>query len=91
MVTRARRRAAPGREESARGRDRGRLALAMPDVRIAVLEFQDDLQLLVSEVIPSAQSTDAGEQDQTERVDDRTKIAIRSLAEYMSDAMNNRK
>jgi endonuclease III len=35
-----------------------RLERAMPDVRIA-LEFQDDLQLLVS-VILSAQSTDAG-------------------------------
>jgi endonuclease-3 len=34
------------------------LAAAMPDVKIA-LEFQDDLQLLVS-VILSAQSTDAG-------------------------------
>jgi endonuclease III len=35
-----------------------RLEVAMPDVKIA-LEFQDDLQLLVS-VILSAQSTDAG-------------------------------
>ncbi len=35
-----------------------RLALAMPDVRIA-LEFRNDLELLVS-VILSAQSTDAG-------------------------------
>jgi endonuclease-3 len=59
----ARRRTAARRAPSAAARARAaevvdRLERAMPDARIA-LEFQDDLQLLVS-VILSAQSTDAG-------------------------------
>jgi endonuclease III len=58
MVTRARKRA-PAPEKRARAVEIvDRLEVAMPDVKIA-LEFQDDLQLLVS-VILSAQSTDAG-------------------------------
>lgn len=58
MTVRARKRA-PGAEKQARAREiLDRLEVAMPDVRIA-LEFQDDLQLLVS-VILSAQSTDVG-------------------------------
>ncbi|HYG66052.1 MAG TPA: endonuclease III [Anaeromyxobacteraceae bacterium] len=58
MVARTRKRA-PAAEKRARALEIvERLEVAMPDVRIA-LEFQDDLQLLVS-VILSAQSTDAG-------------------------------
>jgi endonuclease III len=58
MATRARKRA-PAPEKRARAVEIvDRLEVAMPDVKIA-LEFQDDLQLLVS-VILSAQSTDAG-------------------------------
>jgi endonuclease III len=58
MATRARRRPPPAEKRARAVEIVDRLALAMPDVRIA-LEFQDDLQLLVS-VILSAQSTDAG-------------------------------
>src|SRR5512134_3976642 len=58
MATRARRRPPPAEKRARAAEIVDRLALAMPDVRIA-LEFQDDLQLLVS-VILSAQSTDAG-------------------------------
>src|SRR5512138_1437525 len=49
----------PAEEKRARAAEiLDRLARAMPDVKIA-LEFQDDVQLLVS-VVLSAQSTDAG-------------------------------
>jgi len=57
-----------------------RLALAMPDVRIA-LEFQDDLQLLVS-VLLSAQSTDAGVNRATPALFTR----YRSAADYAAAA-----
>jgi endonuclease III len=58
MPTRARRRPPAAGKRARAVEIVDRLALAMPDVRIA-LEFRDDLELLVS-VILSAQSTDAG-------------------------------
>jgi endonuclease III len=58
MATRARKRAPAAAKRARAAAIVDRLEVAMPDVRIA-LEFEDDLQLLVS-VILSAQSTDAG-------------------------------
>jgi endonuclease-3 len=58
MATRARKRAPAAAKRARAAEIVDRLEVAMPDVKIA-LEFEDDLQLLVS-VILSAQSTDAG-------------------------------